>query len=101
MLLIRCPHCGNRPEIEFHCGGEAHIARPETPSEMTDQHWAEFLYYRTNPKGMHAERWQHRHGCGRWFNALRDTVTDKFAATYEMGSPRPDLAATPAPARTA
>ncbi|MEN3793281.1 sarcosine oxidase subunit delta [Fulvimarina sp. MAC3] len=101
MLLIRCPYCGNRPETEFHGGGEAHIERPENPSEMTDQDWAEFLYYRTNPKGMHAERWQHRHGCGRWFNALRDTVTDQFAATYEMGMPRPDLAASSDSVRTA
>lgn len=90
MLLIRCPYCGERPETEFHCGGEAHIARPDTPAEMTDADWASFLYYRTNPKGLHAERWVHNHGCGRWFNALRDTVTDAFVETYEMGAPRPD-----------
>jgi len=90
MLLIRCPYCGERPEIEFHCGGEAHIARPEQPAEMDDEAWAEFLYYRTNPKGLHAERWLHDHGCGRWFNAMRDTISDKFAATYEMGAPRPE-----------
>ncbi|MCB8838369.1 sarcosine oxidase subunit delta [Aurantimonas sp. VKM B-3413] len=89
MLLIRCPYCGNRPETEFHCGGEAHIARPEVPAEMDDAAWAEFLYYRTNPKGRHAERWLHGHGCGRWFNAVRDTVSDRFETTYEMGAPRP------------
>ncbi|MEQ1611156.1 MAG: sarcosine oxidase subunit delta, partial [Hyphomicrobiaceae bacterium] len=27
MLLIECPHCGPRAEIEFRCGGEAHVAR--------------------------------------------------------------------------
>ena len=31
MLLIPCPWCGPRDEIEFHYGGEAHIARPADP----------------------------------------------------------------------
>ncbi|MGH7057396.1 MAG: sarcosine oxidase subunit delta [Acetobacteraceae bacterium] len=90
MLLIDCPYCGERPEIEFSYGGEAHIARPRDPAALPDQEWAEFLYFRTNPKGLHAERWRHTHGCARFFNALRDTVSDKFLATYRMGEPRPD-----------
>ena len=45
----------------------------------------EYLFYRTNPKGVHAERWLHAHGCQRWFNALRDTVSDRIVATYAMG----------------
>ena len=93
MLLIRCPYCGGRPEIEFHCGGEAHIARPLDPSIMSDEEWAEFLFYRGNKKGIIAERWNHQSGCQRWFNALRDSVTDKFITTYEMGTPRPDVEA--------
>ena len=28
MLLIHCPYCGERPELEFPYGGQAHIARP-------------------------------------------------------------------------
>ena len=91
MLLVTCPYCGPRPEIEFRCGGEAHIARPAAPEAVDDQQWAEYLFYRGNDKGVHAERWLHVHGCARWFNALRDTVTDRFIATYEMGKPRPDL----------
>ncbi|MDE1570615.1 sarcosine oxidase subunit delta [Aquabacter sp. P-9] len=91
MLLVTCPYCGPRPEIEFRCGGEAHIARPADPSALDDAAWAEYLYVRSNPKGRHAERWLHIHGCGRWFNALRDTYSDAFIATYPMGTPRPDL----------
>jgi sarcosine oxidase subunit delta len=90
MLLITCPHCGARPEIEFRGGGEAHIARPPDPAAVDDQSWAEYLYYRSNPKGVHAERWLHVHGCGRWFNAVRNTVSDSFEQTYRMGEPRPD-----------
>ena len=90
MLLIACPHCGPRPEIEFRCGGEAHIARPADPANVGDAAWADYLFYRSNPKGVHAERWLHAHGCRRWFNALRDTETDRMVATYAMGASRPD-----------
>ena len=94
MLLIRCPHCQmERPEIEFHYGGEAHIARPIDPEALADEGWAAFLYHRSNPKGLHAERWRHSHGCGRFFNAIRHTVTDRILTTYPAGEPRPGLAA--------
>jgi sarcosine oxidase subunit delta len=85
MLLIRCPYCGERPEIEFRHMGEAHIVRPENPAAASAAEWTEFLYFRANPKGTYAERWRHVHGCGRFFNARRDTVTDRFAATYRVG----------------
>lgn len=93
MLLIACPHCGPRPELEFRYGGEAHVARPADPSALDDREWSEFLFVRNNPKGLYAERWNHAHGCQRWFNALRDTHTDKFVTTYPAGAPRPALSA--------
>jgi len=93
MLRITCPHCGERPEIEFRYGGEAHVARPADPSTLDDAAWAEFLYMRTNPKGWHFERWRHEHGCGRFFNAVRHTVSDRIVATYRTGEKRPALPA--------
>ena len=79
MLLIDCPYCGERPEIEFVYGGQAHIARAaRSRGESATQEWADFLYMRDNTRGVHAERWRHTHGCGRFFNALRDTTTDQF-----------------------
>ena len=84
MLLIACPYCGERPEIEFRQMGEAHIARPTDPAAVSDEVWTEFLYFRSNPKGIHAERWRHVHGCGRFFNAQRNTVTDQFLAIYRV-----------------
>jgi sarcosine oxidase, subunit delta len=90
MLLIRCPYCeAERPELEFTYAGEAHITRPLDPSKLTDNDWKDFLYTRTNARGIHAERWRHQHGCGRFFNALRNTVSDKFLTTYKAGLPRP------------
>ncbi|WP_160121279.1 sarcosine oxidase subunit delta [Rhodovarius lipocyclicus] len=90
MLLIRCPHCGDRPEVEFRHGGEAHLARPPEPAALSDAEWAAYLHQRRNPRGPHAERWRHIHGCGRFFNAVRDTLTDRFLATYPTGAARPD-----------
>jgi sarcosine oxidase subunit delta len=89
MLLIPCPFCGPRPELEFRYGGEAHIARPHDPSVTSDAEWADYLYLRSNPKGLHRERWRHVHGCGRFFNCLRDTVTDRILATYRVGETKP------------
>jgi len=82
MLLIKCPHCGERPEIEFRCGGEAHLARPLDPAALDDGEWSEFLFYRKNIKGVLTERWNHAYGCQRWFNAIRNSVTDEILATY-------------------
>jgi sarcosine oxidase, subunit delta len=89
MLLIPCPWCGPRPESEFRYAGEAHIARPRDPAAQSDHEWAEFLYMRSNRKGTHAERWRHVHGCGRFFNCVRDTVSDRIVVTYRPGEPRP------------
>src|ERR1700712_2448627 len=91
MLLICCPYCGPRPEIEFTYGGEAHIAPPPDPMSLDDDAWAAFLYERNNPKGMHAERWRHFHGCGRFFNARRNTISDEIAVTYRVGERPYDL----------
>ncbi len=89
MLLIPCPWCGPREEGEFAPGGEGHIRRPE-PQAASDQDWAEYLYYRTNPKGLHFERWVHAAGCRRWFNVARDTVTHEIRAVYKMSEDRPE-----------
>lgn len=92
MLLIHCPYCAmERPEIEFRYAGEAHLTRVADASNLTDAQWADFLYMRTNPKGVHVERWRHLHGCCRFFNAVRNTVSDRILATYKAGEPRPDL----------
>jgi sarcosine oxidase, subunit delta len=97
MLLIKCPYCGDRPELEFAYGGEAHIARPGGQDQVTLDLWAQYLYARTNTRGVHAERWRHLHGCGRFFNALRDTTTDHFIAIYEVGGTPPAIARTNEP----
>ena len=91
MLLIPCPYCGERDEHEFKFGGEAHIARPESPDELSDEEWADYLFLKTNPKGVHFERWVHDAGCGRWFNLARHTVSHEIYASYKVGEKKPEV----------
>ena len=87
MLLIECPWCGPREESEFSYGGQAHIVRPPEPEAVSDSEWAEYLFMRTNPKGLHREQWTHTSGCRRWFNAVRDTVSYEITVVYKIGEP--------------
>jgi heterotetrameric sarcosine oxidase delta subunit len=83
MMNIPCPYCGRRDETEFTYGGPAHVARPELAA--SDVEWTRYLYHRANTKGPYRERWHHSFGCGRWFNALRDTATHEIRDVYLMG----------------
>ena len=87
MLLIPCPWCGPRDEVEFRYGGQAHVARPLAPEACTDAEWAAYLFLRDNPKGPFRERWMHAAGCRRWFNLRRDTATHRILAVYKVGEP--------------
>ena len=88
MLLIPCPWCGPRAEVEFRHAGEAHLKRDPGASH---EEWGGYLYSRGNPRGRHVERWRHIHGCGQFFNAVRDTHSDAIERSYpaEEGGHRP------------
>ncbi|HEX4196257.1 MAG TPA: sarcosine oxidase subunit delta [Caulobacteraceae bacterium] len=91
MLLIACPFCGPRAELEFRWGGDAHVARP--PAACDDAELARYLFQRRNGEGLSLERWVHAFGCRQWFNLARDTATHEIAAVYRMGeAPPPALA---------
>ncbi len=87
MMQLKCPWCGVRDEAEFVCGGTTHIARP--PLDASDAAWAEYLFFRDNPKGVHFERWRHAYGCGQWFNIARHTVTHEVSSASAMTDPPP------------
>jgi sarcosine oxidase, subunit delta len=91
MLLIPCPYCGERDETEFTYGGEAHIVRPKDPEALSDAEWAGYVFLRPNSKGILLERWVHAHGCRRWFNVARDTLTYQIHAVYKVGEKPPRL----------
>jgi sarcosine oxidase, subunit delta len=93
MQLISCPWCGDREEAEFHYGGQAHVPYPADPHSLSDAQWAQYVFFRDNPKGPFAERWMHAVGCRRWFNAVRDTASHELLAVYRIGESRPEAAA--------
>jgi len=95
MFLITCPYCGARDQSDFTAAGEAHIARPKWHDDMTDGEWADFVFMRKNTKGIYAERWNHSAGCRKYFNMLRNTVTDEIIGVYEIGAKPPKASAEP------
>ncbi len=86
MLLIYCPYCEEtRDEDEFSYQGEAHITRPLEPENLSDTEWGDYLFFRTNPRGLHHEMWQHTVGCRKYFNMTRHTVSYEILETYRIG----------------
>ncbi len=86
MLLIECPWCGPRAETEFSYGGEAGIVRPADPDALSDAEWADYLFFRANPRGAHRELWNHAAGCRRWFGVERDTVTYGIERSFVLNA---------------
>lgn len=81
MLLLTCPYCNlAAEETEFVGGGEAHLKR--MGPESSDDAFADYLFGRRNPKGVHFERWRHAYGCGKWFNLARCTATLEIFGSY-------------------
>ena len=91
MFIIECPYCGKRDQHEYSYGGEAHIARPTDSETQDDEKWADYVFLRSNTKGVFAERWMHAAGCRKWFNALRNTATDEILAVYKQGAQPPQV----------
>ena len=89
MLIIPCPWCGDRDQTEFTAHGEAHISRPVDPYALSDEQWGDYVFFRSNEKGLHYERWVHTHGCRRWFNVARNTHSDEIIASYRVGETPP------------
>jgi heterotetrameric sarcosine oxidase delta subunit len=79
-MLIPCPWCGKREEIEFRYGGEG----VPMPSDGNDAAWTRLLYYRSSPAGPHTERWVHMHGCRQWFQIVRDTMTHEILSARTL-----------------
>ena len=81
MLILECPNCGPRNVSEFRHGGEVN-PRPTDPSAAGAAKWTDYLYMRRNVSGVETEWWYHRSGCGLWFLAERNTLTNQVLRTY-------------------
>jgi heterotetrameric sarcosine oxidase delta subunit len=91
MLLIPCPWCGPRNQIEFTYGGDAAVQRPAMNDDVNA--WFAYVYLRDNPRGPHDELWLHNAGCRQWFKVRRDTRTHDILASARLGEPLQDAAA--------
>ena len=81
MLLIPCPWCGEREEVEFAYGGQADVRHPADPEALDDAEWAEYVFVRENPAGVWRERWVHAAGCRGWITVVRDTTTNEILSS--------------------
>jgi len=73
-FVLTCPHCGVREVADFAYGGEL-TSRPTQPPTLRDL--SEYNYFRRNVAGVQREWWYHRSGCRTWFQADRDTRTNR------------------------
>jgi sarcosine oxidase subunit delta len=80
MLLIACPHCGERAQVEFSY--ERTLDSIVTLKMVPE--WAmRTLYERVNPRGWDDELWRHSFGCRQWL------VMKRHRVTHEIESVRP------------
>jgi|SRR5258708_1450064 sarcosine oxidase subunit delta len=85
MIIIRCPYCHEqRTEEELTYGGEDNIARPPEPQNASNETWTDYLFMRSNPKGVLGELWCCTHGCGQWFKVRRDSVTHEIGEVVRL-----------------
>ena len=85
MLVIVCPHCGPRSHAEFTHQGEI-VPRPDPGAARPE--WRSYLYERDNRAGRQRERWFHVHGCRRFLDVERDTVTNEITSVEPPGASR-------------
>lgn len=80
MLLIDCPHCGPRAQIEF--AYERTLDSIVTLDMPADEAVAR-LYERTNPRGLDDELWRHSFGCRQWIVLRRHRVTHEIVSVTD------------------
>ena len=90
MLLIPCPWCGPRNQIEFTYGGDATVRRPAEDAPVPA--WMDYVYARDNPCGLHDELWLHSAGCRSWIKVRRDTRTHAILAGVPVDQKLPGAA---------
>ena len=82
MLLITCPHCGPRAQVEFVYERTVDaIVQPDAdPAEAMAT-----LFTRANPRGLDEELWRHTFGCRAWLAMTRHRVTHEITAIRAIG----------------
>jgi methylglutamate dehydrogenase subunit B len=81
-----CPCCGERGLEEFTYLGDANVTRPADGGAEPTAEWADYVYLRDNPAGMHRELWYHGAGCRCWLVVTRDTRNHIILGAVEAGA---------------
>lgn len=82
MMLIPCPHCGPRAQVEFTyertCDSVVNLDAAADEAMST-------LFSRNNPRGWDDEIWRHSFGCRAWLVMTRHRVTHEIGAVRAVG----------------
>ncbi len=82
MLLINCPHCGPRAQVEFAYERTVDsVVEPDAPADQA----MERLFARANPRGIDEEIWRHSFGCRAWLVMSRHRATHEITAIRTAG----------------
>ena len=90
-MLIPHPLLGPRDAQEFtYLGDAALMQRPD--AEAGEAAFADYVFLRDNPAGVHRELWYHEYGDRSWLVVTRDTTTHEIlgaelARNVKMGLP--------------
>ena len=84
-MLIPCPHCGPRDEVEFTYRGDASVVRPGQDAGI--EAWDDYLHVRRNPRGWTVEWWLHSAGCRAVLKVRRHTMTNAIEGAALAGQP--------------
>jgi len=82
-MRIPCPDCGPRDLREFRYVGDASRIFPAL--DAGGEVWAAHVWSRENPRGPHAEHWQHQHGCRQFLRVVRDTADHRILSVAIAG----------------
>jgi sarcosine oxidase subunit delta len=83
-MRIPCPHCGERGHEEFAYYGDATLVRPDPVAADAERAFADYVYLRDNPAGVHRELWYHAQGCQSWLVVERDTRTHELGRVTDV-----------------
>ena len=86
MFIIDCPYCKEARALnQFSPAGVAFISRPMNPEQLSDDEWADYVFYRTNHKGDHWEQWVHTNGCRKYLLVKRSTISHEVIKVAAFG----------------
>ncbi|MGD9864546.1 MAG: sarcosine oxidase subunit delta [Pseudodonghicola sp.] len=78
-MLIPHPLLGPRDAQEFtYLGDAALLNRPDGMAEGAEAAFADYVFLRDNPAGLHRELWFHEQGDRSWLIVTRDTTTHEI-----------------------